>query len=257
MAIDERIEMMKGYDTRTIENHPSILAFAQGDVNGDGVLDNVYLTGQKPNGTDSPFTTNITLIVQDGRTQAFYSVPLESNMGYDPSLFLGDFTGDHVDDIMISINSGGSGGYSYYYIYSFFNNRSLEIFNYETFNDYYLYNVMYQNDYKVEITNQTLKISFIIDISNRGEDYLSEIYNPDGVLKAPVQGWVSGLNTAYPVDFNGDGVYELFAFQRIAGRYNADGLGLVQTPLQWNGKKFVAMNNMQYVAVLGMGAEGT
>jgi len=38
----------------------SIVSFAQGDVNGDGVPDNVYLTGIKT--SDSPFTQNITLV---------------------------------------------------------------------------------------------------------------------------------------------------------------------------------------------------
>ncbi|WP_082235161.1 spore coat protein [Halobacillus massiliensis] len=242
---------MYSFDQRSSFRQPTIVAFAQGDVNGDGILDNVYLTGQKPNGTENPFTTEITLVVQDGKTKEFYRVPLASNAGYEPALFLGDFTGDRVDDILISINSGGSGGFYFYYIYSFLNNEAHEIFNYETFNDQYLYDVMYENNYKVLVTNQTLNTSFIIDISNRGEDYLSEIYSAGGKLKAPVQGFVSGLNTAYPIDFNGDGVYELFAFQRIAGRYNADGLGVVQTPLTWNGKEFVIYNDFQYVAILG------
>jgi len=38
----------------------SIVSFAQGDVNGDGVPDNVYLTGIKT--SDSPFTQNITYL---------------------------------------------------------------------------------------------------------------------------------------------------------------------------------------------------
>ncbi|MCP3030028.1 VCBS repeat-containing protein [Halobacillus sp. A1] len=245
---------MNPYDTRPM-TQPSVLAFAQGDVNGNGVLDNVYLTGLKPNGTDSPFTTNITLVIQTGGTEDFYSIPLESNAGYDPALFLGDFTGDRIDDILVSINSGGSGGFYYYYIYSFLNNRPKELFNYETFNSQYLYDVMYQNNYKVLVTNQTLNLYYILDISNRGSEYLSEIYNSDGTLKLPVQGWVSSLNTAYPVDFDGDGVYELFAFQRIAGRYNADGIGLIQSPLKWDGEKFVITDDWQYAAVLGTSKE--
>ncbi|MFG6149975.1 VCBS repeat-containing protein [Halobacillus sp. B23F22_1] len=242
---------MYPYDYRQTMNQPTVLAFAQGDVNGDGVIDNVYLTGKKPNDTGSPYTTDITLVIQDGRTQTFYSVPLQSNAGYAPALFLGDFTGDGVDDIQININSGGSGGFYFVYIYSFLNNQAKELFNYETFNDQYLYDVMYRDHYKVDISNQTLKLNYVIDISNRDEEYLSEIYTEDGKLKTPVQGWVSGLNTAYPVDFDGNGVFELFVFQRIAGRYNADGLGLVQSPLYWDGTHFIIKDNWQYVAVLG------
>jgi len=35
----------------------------------------------------------------------------------------------------------------------------------------------------------------------------------------------------YPVDFDGNQVYELLAYQKIAGRYNADALGYVLNTL--------------------------
>lgn len=228
----------------------NILSFAQGDVNGDYMEDQVFLVGQKT--SDSPYITDITLVIQDGQTNIFYSVPLKTNMGYQPRLFLADFTGDGVDDILISMDSGGSGGFGYYYLYSFLNNQAKILFDYETFDEMFDYEVNYQDQYKVEIINKTLQLSFLIDLSNRDSEYLSEIYNSDGTLKVPLQGSVSGLNTLYPIDFDGDGVYDLFAFQRITGQYNADGLGLVQTPLSWNGKQFVTLFENQYVAVLGM-----
>lgn len=240
------------YYSRQLEEEGDslVLAFAQGDVNGDHIPDNVYIVGQKT--SDSPYNTNITLSIQDGITGVFYSVPLKTNQGYQPRLFLADFTGDQVDDILISMDSGGSGGYGYYYVYSFLQNKAVKLFDYEQFNDYYDFDVTYQDHYKVEVVNHTLQLSFIIDLSNRGEEYLSEIYNEDGTLKAPLEGAVSGLNQLYPIDFNGDGVYDLYALQRIIGQYNADGLGLVQTPLYWDGDKFGAQFDNQYVAVQGM-----
>ncbi|SDP29380.1 spore coat protein [Halobacillus aidingensis] len=231
----------------------NILSYAKGDVNGDFIEDQVFLVGEKT--PDSPYITNITLVIQDGQTNLFYSVPLKTNMGYQPRLFLGDFTGDGVDDILISMDSGGSGGFGYYYLFSFINNQPQVLFDYETFDEAYEYEVNYQNQYKVEVLNKTLGLSFLIDLSNRDSEYLSEIYNENGTLKAPLQGSVSGLNTLYPIDFDGDGVYELFAFQRIIGQYNADGLGLVQTPLTWKGNDFVPFFDNQYVAVLGMSTD--
>ena len=118
----EKEHVMYNYYSRTNMNHPSIVSFARGDVTGDRVPDHVYLTGIKT--PDSPFTQNITLLVQDGRTGALTSVPLRENAGYNPTLFLGDFTGNGVADILISIATGGSGGIMYHYIYSFVDNTA-------------------------------------------------------------------------------------------------------------------------------------
>jgi hypothetical protein len=92
--------------------YPGIVFFVRGDVNGDRIPDNVYLTGIKT--SISPFTQNITLEIQDGRTGKFVTIPLSENVGYNPRLFLGEFTGDGTADILISIDSGGSGAIMYH-----------------------------------------------------------------------------------------------------------------------------------------------
>jgi len=87
--------------------HKKIVFYARGDVNGDKIPDNVFLTGIKT--PDSPFTQSITLVVQHGITGRYTIVSLKENAGYNPTLLLADFTGDGVDDILIGITTGGSG----------------------------------------------------------------------------------------------------------------------------------------------------
>ncbi|WP_432661921.1 VCBS repeat-containing protein [Wukongibacter baidiensis] len=226
-----------------------ILDFKQGDVTSDGVTDSIYLIGQKVTASESPFTENITLIIQDGKTNAFTRIPLKENAGYNPTIFLGDFTGDKVSDILISIDSGGSGGYAFYYIYSFIDDIPKEIFDFEKFNEEYKYDVIYKNYYEVEIKRKNDTKKYIIDIKYKGEEYLSEIYDQNGKLKKPIEGWVNPLGGLYPIDFQRDGTYELYALQQIAGRYNADGLGYVQTSLKWDSRRFVPF--FQTVGILG------
>lgn len=228
-------------------NQPIIVSFARGDVTGDRVPDNVYLTGIKT--PDSPFTQNITLNVQDGRTNGVKSVPLRENAGYNPTIFLGDFTGNGVDDILISIATGGSGGIMYHYIYSFVENTPQILFDFNVYNQQYQYEVTYLDNYKVEVVSKINNKRYLIDISTRGSEYLNEIYDANGKLKSPITGFVNPLSGLYPVDFDSNKVYELLAYQKIAGRYNADSLGFVLNTLGWSDNRFVLQN--QNVAIFG------
>lgn len=228
-------------------NTPNVVSFACGDVTGDRVPDNVYLTGVIT--PESPFVQQITLLVQDGRSGKMTRVPLRENAGYNPTLFLGDFTGNGVDDILISIATGGSGGIMYHYIYSFVDNVPQLIFDFAAYNEHYQYEVSYQDGYKVKVVSLSNQETYIIDISGRGSEYLDEIYDKNGKLKSPITGFVNPLSGLYPVDFDLDQQYELLAYQKIAGQYNADSLAYVLNILTWYENRFVLQN--QYVAIYG------
>ncbi|WP_342542953.1 VCBS repeat-containing protein [Paenisporosarcina sp. FSL H8-0542] len=238
---------MNNYYDWTNMNPPNVVSFARGDVTGDRVPDNVYLTGIMT--PDSPFIQNITLLVQDGRSGELTSVPLRENAGYNPTVFLGDFTGNGVDDIFISIATGGSGGIMYHYIYSFVDNTAQLLFDFNVYNEQYQYEVTYQDYYKVEVVSIINNKKYIIDISTKGSEYLNEIYDENGKLKSPITGFVNPLSGLYPVDFDLNKRYELLAYQKIAGRYNADSLGFVLNTLAWLDNRFVLQD--QYVAILG------
>ncbi|NLK21259.1 MAG: VCBS repeat-containing protein [Epulopiscium sp.] len=234
---------------RKLNNQNPLIVFSvQGDVTGDGIPDNIYLTGIKTE--DSPFIQKITLVIRDGRTNNIATIPLKTNAGYNPTIFLGDFTGNGIKDILISINSGGSGGIMYYYIYSNVGNNPSLLFDYETFNEKYDYEVIYRDYYKVDVINITEETKYVIDISNREKDYLQEIYKEDGTLKAPIEGFVSPLSGLYPIDFDTNGIYELLGFQRISGKYAADALGYIQTSLEWHMNNFNLRD--QFVSIYGM-----
>lgn len=235
------------YFRESLMSKPRIVAYAIGDVNGDRIPDRVYLTGIKTQ--ESPFIQNITLVIKDGRTGILTNIHLIQNSGYNPTLFLGNFTGAPADQILIGINSGGSGGIMYYYIYSFINNISKLLFDYDIYNNEYKYTVTFKDYYKVEVISDKNNKKYIIDISNREKEYLNEIYYKNGKLKSPITGFVNPLSGLYPVDFDADGIYELLAYQKIAGRYNADSLGYVLNTLKWGGNRFILDN--QNVAIWG------
>ncbi|MDS9473215.1 FG-GAP-like repeat-containing protein [Sporosarcina pasteurii] len=228
-----------------------IVSGAYGDVNGDGVTDYVYLTAVQSVDPSSPYVEQITLNIQDGLTKNVYVIPLDEsgNSGYEPTVFLGDFTKDGIMDILISIQSGGSGAFTFNYIYSFVNNRARKLFDFEQYNQLNQYTVTYLNQYKISVQSLATGQTYLIDISGRGADYLSRIYNEDGMLKEPITGMADGVSGFYPVDMDRDGVYEVQAYQKISGLYHADSFGYVINTLQWDGQKFAIWQ--QWMAIFG------
>ncbi|RKP47877.1 VCBS repeat-containing protein [Cohnella endophytica] len=232
--------------TYTHSRSITLLDMKQGDVNGDGIIDNVYLYGNKPDGI---FADNITLLIQDGHSNQSTTVNLQNNAGYHPTLFLGDFSKDNVKDILVSIDTGGSGGYGIFYIYSFKNNILYEMFDVEKYNKEYKFNVNYEDFYKVSVGSPQLDVLFTIDISYKGYDYLSQYYYENGKLKQPIKGEVLALGALYPIVTNERMGYDLLAFQRIIGTSNSDTLGYVENLLTWNGTQFTS--SRLSVSILG------
>jgi hypothetical protein len=123
------------------------------------------------------------------------------------------------------------------------------IFDFNLYNELFKYEVTYKDDYKVEFISRQNNERYIIDLTYKGTEYLNEIYDKNGKLREPIEGFVNPISGLYPIDFDSNGVYELLAYQRIAGRYNADAIGYVQNTLKWNGTVFMLSN--QNVAIFG------
>lgn len=226
---------------------PQIIQTKFGDVDGDGFFDTILLTGiPKP---DSPLWQHLTLVIYYGRTQQFERIVLKENVGYNPTIFLGDFTGNHIEDILVVSDTGGSGGIVNGEIFSFIDGKMRQIFDAESFGDQLKYTVNFQDHYQVTVQSMTPKKRYTLDLMYKGKEYLAEIYNPNGTLKQPISGWVDPISGLYPIDTNRDGIYELLAMQKIAGRYHADGLGFVENVLAWDGHKFTI--NRQSVSIEG------
>ena len=85
----------------------------------------------------------------------------------------------------------------------------------------------------------------------RGSDYLNEIYDKNGKLKSPISGWVDPISGLFPIPmyYDSNRIYNLLAYQQIAGRYHADSLGYVQNTLKWNNYGFIL--DHQEVAIFG------
>ncbi len=223
-----------------VSNNTYILDFKSGDINGDLISDSVYLVGQKTTPADI-YADNIAIAVQDGRTNTFIWIPLTNAGGYNAQLFLGNFTSKQQLDILVNIDSGGSGGYIFAYLYTVRNNTPLLLFDSDNFNNNLMYRAVFLDNFKVAVSSLQGNLKFIIDVSGNMAMYLEAgVYDNNGKLLKPTEGSVLALGALYPLVNDYNGLYQLLAYQRIIGINNSDNLGAVQTYLKWNGEEIIA-----------------
>lgn len=212
-----------------------VIVSRSGDVTGDGVADQVWLTGVTTEG--SPFIQNITLMIQNGVTGRITQVALQENAGYEPTIFLCDFTGDGVQDIKVSIQSGGSGGFVFTYIYSFANSQLRLLFSGERYAASRQFRAYYIDGYTVVVEDVGRGLVYRIDVSL--DPAAADLYNPDGTLKQPTEANVGPFIMAIPVILDeSTGVCSLIALTRVYGTFAADTLGYIQDYLSWDGNNF-------------------
>lgn len=214
-----------------------ILDFNRGDVTGCGLPDDVYLLGEKSS-PDEYFSNNILLLIQNPFTNICIKIPLPNASGYDAKLYLGYFTNFRKKDILISIDTGGSGRYILAYLYTLKNMIPVLLLDSNTFNSNSIYDALFQDNFKVIVRSKQDDINFIIDVSSNKDTYINaNIYEKDGKLLNPTEGGVLGLGALWPLQEDFDGLTSLVALQRIIGINNSDNLGAIETYLKWDGSE--------------------
>ncbi|MGL5677624.1 MAG: hypothetical protein ACRDDX_14540, partial [Cellulosilyticaceae bacterium] len=165
--------------------------------------------------------------------------------------FLGDFTGDEVDEILVTYYSAPNGGYVYNYIYQIKDGEPKLLFDTRIYNEAYNGLVQYLDQYKVMVETEKIAKQYLLDISTKGDDYLSQFYTPEGKLKKPREGEILGMIAANPADFDSNRIYNLSAVQPIIGVNKEDTLALLETFFKWQSGSERFEPFMQYVSLIG------
>lgn len=214
--------------------YAQILQHITADVTGGGYPQEVYLLGAKQEDRVA-YYAKLTLVVTCV-AQNYCGQLILPEGGYSPRIFVGDLDCDAVDDILVSADTGGSGGTVSAYAYSFRGYLAKELFNYNTYYDQHPFTAEYTEGYRVRITDDQ-GTQWLLDISCRGSEYLSELYNPDGTLKQPVSAMVLGVTAVLPLW--GRDCWNLQVVERIAGKAGYDTLGYIQMLTSWDGNEFI------------------
>jgi hypothetical protein len=235
--------------TNSMMEHRVLIDEKMGDINGDGVMDRASIYGDKTTGSD--FIHSIIIEIEGGQPEWFKVDMITELNGYNPTLFLGDFTKDHADDILFrmdmmfnSMNPKDKGQFGIE-IDTVIDNHLDTIFVSDMYNMEYRFLVEYKDFYKISILNVKENKLFFLDISYKGNDYLSHYYKENGELIKPVQGEVLKAEDFIPIiSSEKEKYYDLLAIHRIIGSSDSDTLGYIDNLLSWNGERFVTIRMM-------------
>ncbi|HUU55047.1 MAG TPA: VCBS repeat-containing protein [Armatimonadota bacterium] len=171
------------------------------DVTGDGVSDAVFLVGSREKATDI-YSRETWVIVRDGATNRCSKIatgPMAG--GYDGEVFLGDFNGDGVADMLVSLPSGGSGGGVLCSIISYRDNTARVVFDQEKLSLGPQFRVLFEDDFVVRVFSEELRRRFDLDVARSRDEYVAAgVYDEAGRLLKKTTGLVDSHSLVQPVD---------------------------------------------------------
>ena len=162
----------------------------------------------------SGFQENISLKFVTGGEEK--EVVPNVNGGYNPSVFLGDFLGNGLNQIFYSVKSGGSGDYSFYQLFSAEKGEIVSVFDSQNIS---------QN---ISATIQ----GDIINIEYLGQTLLLDASKND--LSGAREVTVSPINTILPLYNTAFDRYQMLVYQKVYVDYTANNVGYVTTLLDFS-----------------------
>jgi hypothetical protein len=215
----------------------AVIQTQEGDVTGDKKLDTVVLKGQKMD-PNSGFYDKLFIEVNNAADNKKSEVTLQG--GYTPKMRLCDFNGDKIDDVYVSAATGGSGGYTDTYIYSFKKNKPVSL----GVPTPLAITGSFEDNYVVKFIIPEQKKTVFVDVKDHKDIYdQAGIYLNNKVVK-PTAAMVGAFSELRPIDADKDGICELVGIQRISGVYNADTIAYGLSLWKYDKKKWKLMNSI-------------
>ncbi|SEM16591.1 hypothetical protein SAMN05192533_101270 [Mesobacillus persicus] len=202
----------------------------QGDITGDKKEDLIEIRGT-PFEEGSLFLKEITLKIKTSEGKTLKS---KLDAGYEPAIKFNDLNHDKINDILLRVETGESGGSSNYYLYTAINAKQEELPVPEPLSIISQFEEGYKAMIKIDATGE----SHIFDLSDRKAKYDQlGLYN-EGKLNEPMELIVSPYSTLKPVKISKDkNKTGLRGVQRISGVANNDTIGFVESSWVYeNGK---------------------
>lgn len=208
-------------------NNKTILDVKVGNIIKKYSTDKVILLGEYYQ-KGSEYIENIEVVINPGEGGAEIKSEIPYR-GYNLELFLGDFNGDEIDEIMVRGAYGGTGGFAIASIYNYKDGKLNEVFNPNMFFDKYDFKARYLENTMVEVYSESINEKFNFYIGNKPKVYLDIIYDENGRVKENNLPTVSAINNAFPIKTVYNKFYYLLIRQRVVGVSNADTIGFIES----------------------------
>ncbi len=171
------------------------------------------------------YRENIEIKVKNGENEII--VEPNVNMGYNPQIYVANFADNGLEQVLYSVESGGSGGYSFYQMFSFKGEKPQSLFDSEDFNPNI--EASYIENNIIEINYEGKKL--YLDSSNSG------CQNKDDCTL-----YISSVNTIVPYFNIALDRYYLEIYQRIFGGYQANSFGYIVSLIEVNEDGYKTIN---------------
>lgn len=226
----------------TFNNKKVIIDAAYGSITNKYADDKVILVGEFPD-EKSNYANSLQLVIDREN-----DLPLTINVPYDGcnmQLFVGDFTGDRIDNIMIRgeynntlVDKNGHNNlinYELGVIYKYENEKLIEIFNMEKYKNNNLPYAKFKNNYRTSVYCNKKK--YLIDLSTRSKEYLNGIYDENKKVKTNLIPTLDNPSGIFPIKEVFNDCYNLLIYQKIVGINNSDVIGTIETLINLNDNK--------------------
>ncbi|MBY0096097.1 hypothetical protein [Mesobacillus maritimus] len=190
------------------------------DVTGDGKDDTITITGV-PFEEGSLFLKEISMKIKTSEGEKFHT---ELEGGYEPSLAFKDFNHDGVKDVLVRVETGGSGGTSNYELYSFKDAKQVDMGVPEPLTIISQFEEGYKASIQIEETGKL----YTFNLFDRKEKYDRLGLYQNGKLNEPMELMVLPYSTLKPV-FVHEKQIGFKGVQRISGVGNVDTIGFVES----------------------------
>ena len=232
----------------TFVNKKIIIDSAYGNIVNKYSYDKAILVGEFPYERSS-YANNLQLVI-DKEDDSYTTIDIPYS-GYNMRVFVEDFTGDKIDNIMIrgeyinfnqidneynKIEKNNMNNYELGVIYKFENGNLIEIFNTNHIEDKNLCTAKFKNNYKTSITCENKK--YLIDLSAKPIKYLNKIYDENKIVKTNLSPALDSPRRIYPVKQAYNDCYDLLIYQTIAGINKEDIIGTIETLVSLADDKF-------------------